>query len=102
MAAQVMFTFSEPEFRTVIQDAVKMAMVDLIPKQQPKDNTPELFTRNETAEYLGVSLPTLGDWTKKGIIKGLRIAGRVRYRKSDVSNALKEIETFKHKKGGVI
>lgn len=98
MTTKVMFTFSEPEFKAVIQDAVKMALVDLEPKNQPKDNTPELLTRIETADYLGVSLPTLGNWTKRGIIKGLRIAGRVRYRKSDVSEALKEIETVKYRR----
>lgn len=98
MTAKVMFTFTEPEFKTVIQDAVKTALVDFTPTQQPKDDTPELLTRIETAEYLGVSLPTLGKWTKQGIIKGLRIAGRVRYRKSDVSNALREIETYKQRR----
>ncbi|MCB9001678.1 MAG: helix-turn-helix domain-containing protein [Bacteroidales bacterium] len=94
----IIFSIPEPEFKTIIRDAVLNAIVEFAPKQQVKETTPELLTRAETAEYLGVSLPTLNDWTKHGIIKGYRIAGRVRYKRPDIENALKEIETFKNKR----
>jgi len=95
MAAQVIFSIPEPEFKTIIRDAVLNAISEIAPKQQPTDTTPELLTRAETAEYLGVSLPTLNDWTKNGTVKGLRIGGRVRYKKTDVLNALQEIKTYR-------
>lgn len=94
----IIFSIPEPEFKTIIRDAVLNAISEIAPKQQVKESTPELLTRAETAEYLGVSLPTLNDWTKNGIVKGYRIAGRVRYKRPDVENALKEIETFKNKR----
>ena len=94
----ILLSIQEPELKTIIQDAVKNVLVGVVPTPQPKDLAPELFTRAKTAEYLGVSLPTLNDWTKNGIVKGYRIAGRVRYKLTDVENALKEIETYKNKR----
>ena len=51
----------------------------------------ELLTRRQTAEYLGISLPTLWAWTNKGIIKGYRIGNKVRYKKADVLKALQQM-----------
>jgi excisionase family DNA binding protein len=55
--------------------------------------TSELLTRKEAADLLGVSLPTLNDWTKNGIVQGYRIASRVRYKKSELESSLKIIRT---------
>jgi excisionase family DNA binding protein len=49
-----------------------------------------LLSRNEVAEILKISLPTLHDWTKKGLIKSYRIGNRIRFKKEDVFNALQE------------
>jgi excisionase family DNA binding protein len=51
----------------------------------------DLLTRKEASKLLGVSLPTLLDWTKTGKIKGYRIASRVRYKRSDLENSLSQI-----------
>jgi excisionase family DNA binding protein len=53
----------------------------------------EYLTRKEVAQRLGISLPTLGEWTKTGKIQGARIGSRVRYRESDVEAALQNITT---------
>jgi excisionase family DNA binding protein len=55
-----------------------------------------ILTRAETAKALGITLSTLHDWTKNGIIQGTRIGTRVRYRQSDVENALQDIEHVKY------
>jgi excisionase family DNA binding protein len=54
------------------------------------------LTRQQTAQMLGITLSTLHDWTKNGIIQGTRIGTRVRYRQSDVENALKDIKHVKY------
>ena len=54
----------------------------------------ELLTRKEASKLLGISLPTLLDWTKTGKISGYRIATRVRYKRNELENALFQI---KHK-----
>lgn len=48
----------------------------------------KLLTRIETAKMLGVTLPTVIDWGKKGILKGYRIGNRVRYKESEIMETL--------------
>jgi excisionase family DNA binding protein len=59
---------------------------------KPTPNT-ELLTRKEASKLLGVSLPTLLDWTKTGKVTGYRIASRVRYKRSELENSLSQIRT---------
>ncbi|MDD4991712.1 MAG: helix-turn-helix domain-containing protein [Paludibacter sp.] len=59
---------------------------------------PELITRKETAEILGVSLPTLSEWTKNGTIPAQRIGTRVRYNRANVYASLKNVETLKYRR----
>lgn len=94
----IIFSIPEPEFKTMIQDAVLMAINNSEPKKQPTSTAPELLTRNETAKYLGVSLPTLNFWTKNGVIQGYRIAGRVRYKLPDIEDALLKIDSIKYRR----
>lgn len=62
---------------------------------EPTPTTPEekLLTRIETAKMLGVTLPTVIDWGKKGILKGYRIGNRVRYKYSEVMETLTNNQT---------
>ena len=52
-----------------------------------------LLTREEAAIYLHITLPTLNTYTKLGKIKGYRLGGRVFYKRSELTNALKAIRT---------
>jgi len=51
----------------------------------------EYLTRREVTEYLGISLPTLNEWTKSGKLIGYRIGTRVRYKRNEVDNSLKQM-----------
>ena len=97
----VIFSIPELEFRTLIQSAVNEAMGAMAPKPQTGAPSPQLITRNQAAKYLGVSLPTLNEWTKTGVIKGYRIGSRVRYKLPEIETALKGIDTLKFKRGRV-
>jgi len=82
------------EFKTVIQDAVKNEIEKLNLK---KPETPtEYITRKETAKILGISLPTLNDWSKRGIIQSYRIASRVRYNRAEVINSINKVNSLKY------
>jgi excisionase family DNA binding protein len=61
--------------------------------QSVNNSTPttELLTRKEASKLLGVSLPTLLDWTNSGKIIGYRIASRVRYKRTELENSLAQI-----------
>jgi excisionase family DNA binding protein len=51
----------------------------------------EYVTRKELSKILKVSVITLADWEKKGIIKGYRIGNLVRYKRSELDHALVEL-----------
>ncbi len=56
---------------------------DLQPKKQP-----EYLTRKEVAKLLKVSLVTLTDWNKKGILKPYRLGNLIRYKLSEIEESL--------------
>ncbi|MCT3899450.1 helix-turn-helix domain-containing protein [Elizabethkingia anophelis] len=54
---------------------------------QTPDNT-ELLTRKEVSELLGITLPTVNEWTKKGILKAYRMGTRLKYKKAEIMETL--------------
>ncbi|MFC6999168.1 helix-turn-helix domain-containing protein [Rufibacter roseus] len=53
-------------------------------------NQVQYLTRVEASKLLQISLPTLNDYTKRGIISSYRIGSNVRYKSSDIESALQE------------
>ena len=78
----------EETIRKVIREELNKIVI-------PKDDT-ELLTRSEVAEILGITLPTLNVWSKYGKIPSYRIGTRVRYKKSEVMEALNKVTTLKY------
>lgn len=87
MTNLLMSSYSLQELTTVISETVKIEF-----ERQNKLSTPppdnEYLTRKETARILGVSLPTLNDWSKRGLLPSYRIASRIRYKKEEVLNSV--------------
>ena len=65
----------------------------------PKKTELSLLTRKDTAKFLRISLPTLHEWTKNGIVKAHRIGNRVLYKQEEVTQALHQIQTSKTRGG---
>lgn len=65
-------------------------------KAEPAPDPDELVTRKQAALYLGLSLPTLHEYTQRGIVTAYRIGSRVRYRRGELSNALLKVQTAKY------
>lgn len=87
--------FSAPfieQLKTEISQEVFCKISGLIQTQNSTPKT-ELLTRKEAAILLGISLPTLADWTKTGKVKGYRIASRIRYKRHEIENSLLQIKT---------
>lgn len=80
------------ELQTLIENSVK----NVLEKNSKQEPETELLTRNEVAKMLQISLVTLNEWIKQGKIPALRIGTRVRFKKADVLNSLKEIQTLKY------
>jgi DNA-directed RNA polymerase specialized sigma24 family protein len=77
-------------------DRVESAITSLSDKPQPsKENTLSGYiTRREIADLFQISLVTVHDWTRKGLLQAYKIANRVYYKQSEVEKALV-------KKGGI-
>ena len=56
-----------------------------------QNNDEKTFTRKQTAEYLGISLSTLYNWTRDNKIKSHYIGDKVYYKMSEIEKALKPI-----------
>lgn len=77
--------------------AVKVG--DIIQDSLIKPEPPEKYlTRQETAKLLQISLVTLNEWSKKGIIQSYRIGGRIRYKKSELEDSLREVKNLKYRR----
>ena len=46
----------------------------------------EYLTRNEVSKVLNVTVQTLNNWRREGVLNPIKIGGRVLYRKEDVYN----------------
>lgn len=96
---QIIFTgISFEQLQDSIRATVKNEVDRIIGNLPTPTTAPELITRKETAQILGISLPTLNDWTKTGIIPAQRIGTRVRYKRADVYASLKDVETLKYRR----
>lgn len=81
------------QLKTEISEAIKKEIAPYLNSISEKKEGTQLLTRKEAAKLLGVSLPTILDWTKTGKITGYRIASRVRYKRAEIENSLLQIKT---------
>ncbi|AKD58276.1 hypothetical protein SD10_01595 [Spirosoma radiotolerans] len=90
---------SIPEVRQLFRQELEQ-FFKALPCAPPKSaiNAENLSTRQKTAKKLNISLPTLDDYTRRGIIRGYRVGRRVLYRPEDVEAALTEINTVKYQR----
>jgi len=78
------------ELSQMITDAVNEAVKN-IKIEQPITPSQELLSRKEVADKLKISLVTLNDWTKKGIVNSYAIGGRILYKASEINEKLTKI-----------
>lgn len=84
---------SASEFKNEVVKEVK-AIIEGFAKDLQATQPEQLLTREETSELLAVSLVTLWDWTRKGLVPAYRIGNKVRYKKKEVLAALKQMNKF--------
>lgn len=73
----------------VIDERLKLIQPTII--EQDKDKSYGLITRKEAAKRLRISLVTLDNWTKIGVIKARKVGTRLRYTDKDIEEALKNV-----------
>jgi len=88
------FGISPEELKESILTDVRTELKSLVQNFQPI-NPPEYLTRLEVAEILKVSLVTLSDWNKKKILNPYRLGNLIRYKRSEIEQALIRINSKK-------
>lgn len=73
---------------------VRIELEKITQNFQPKKQ-PEYLTRKEVAKILKVSLVTLSDWNKKGVLKPYRLGNLIRYKREEIDQALINIYSKK-------
>jgi hypothetical protein len=74
------------ELKNLISEAVKQTMYEICQSKpiasKPEDN--DYITRIEASTFLKVSLVTIHDWSKKGLLKHYKLGNRTYYKKSEI------------------
>ncbi len=79
-------------FQEMVDKVISKYMNQLSEKLKLNVELERLLDRNEAAEFLKVSLPTLNRWSKSGKIKSYHFpgTGRVFYKQSELLDSLEE------------
>lgn len=89
---QVVFTqVPIADLQGYIAHAVKEGLNAHIVKPEQDPGGDRLLTRKEAAGYLRLSLVTLNEYTRRGLLRVHRIGARVLYRQSDLDKCLSAI-----------
>jgi excisionase family DNA binding protein len=88
-ALQLQNTTAESFKSEIVQD-IKEYFDGVLKTMATADNETYL-TRQEVSNLLNVSLPTIWAWTNKGVLVSYRIGNKIRYRKSEIIAAMKQI-----------
>lgn len=89
MEKQILISMCVEEFQAIIHQVVADVHKEFKTVEQPvQEDRFLLLSRNETAEFLKVTLVTLSDWSKRGLIKAHYLGGRVYYVKGELIRAL--------------
>lgn len=63
-------------------------------QKQATEPDNELMTRKACGEFFGVSLVTVHDWTKAGIIKKYKVGTRTYYKRSELMEVVNQSNTI--------
>jgi hypothetical protein len=67
---------------------------------EPKTSAGQIsyLNRFEVKERLRISLPTLNNWSKQGILQSYRIGNRVLYREDEINASLTAVRNLKYRR----
>ena len=99
---QVLFTgINLNELLEKIGQLIEFKLQGSFQKSNPTLNQSTLISRKEVAKLLKISLPTLNEWTKSGLLKSYRIGTRILYKLSEVEESITQRDFKKFQRGGV-
>lgn len=81
------------ELMLLIKQAVREEIAGASLTNQVTPTKEGYLSRAEVAKSFGITLPTLGEWTKAGKLKAYRMSRRVYYKAAEIDQALKAVKT---------
>ncbi len=78
---------TKDDLRRIILEAIKESSSEK-PSSEPKEL---LIDKKEAAKILGVSVPTIDNYRRNGILPSYRFGNRVRFRYSEVINIVDNV-----------
>ena len=93
MAVAILLTEEELDKR--VDEKVEKRFQDFLKQFEQKPHEEVYDSRNYTCTRLGVSMPTLDDLVKRGLIPAYRVGARVLFKRSEVDAALPKIKSDK-------
>ena len=84
----IVTNYDRDELISVIREAFREELKESFIQQEKESDLNSLLSRKEVAEFLKISLPTLLNYQKSGILRCHRIGSRVLFKKSEVMEAL--------------
>lgn len=79
------------DLESMISRLLDMKLANISTPKVEENPQDRLYKRKAAAGKLQISLVTLDNWTKLGVINARRIGTRVYYTDSDINNALKRV-----------
>tara|TARA_R110000764_G_scaffold142029_1_gene230100 strand:- start:142 stop:426 length:285 start_codon:yes stop_codon:yes gene_type:complete len=78
---------SADDLTRTILDGVEQKM-NAFEERLTSKKPPEFLDRKQVAKFLGISLVTVHDWSKKSILKPYKIGNRLRFKRVDIITTL--------------
>jgi len=79
-------------FETTKDQLVARVVNELKNELKQATFTEKYLTREEVSELLKISLSTIHNWTKRGILLPYQIGGRVYYKASEIESSMIKLE----------
>ena len=84
------------ELTALLRAALREELTSLLPPtSDPFSGYPDLLSRKETANLLGISVATVDNWTREGRLVKHIMGPVVRFKKDEVLSSLETLKTYR-------
>ena len=96
MQSSILIQTSPDELVEAIKQVVQLEIAKIGNQTTTSTDHREVLTRKETAELLGVSLVTIHDWSRSGIIHPYKLGNRTYFKRSEIMEVLNQSNPKNH------
>lgn len=90
MESTILIQTSPDELVEAIRQVVQIEIAKIGDQKTAQATPREVLTRKETAELLCVSLVTIHDWSRSGIIHPYKVGNRTYFKQSEIMEVLNQ------------